>query len=72
MINIMEQPTTTSAATGMAISRALAKARAGNTEALRWLIEQRRAGNALAVRAVAEFQRVHGMQAVFDQISTSN
>jgi hypothetical protein len=56
----MERSTITTAVNGMAVTRALAKARVGDAEALRWLIEQSKAGNVSAIRAIEEFQRVHG------------
>jgi len=65
MNNLMEKPTAnaTSATMGMAVSRALAKARVGDAQALRWLLDQRTAGNFAAGRAVEEFQRSHGVPA---------
>ncbi len=63
MTTMMERPTVTSAANGMAVSRALAKARVGDAQALKWLMEQSKQGNMSAVRAIQEFQLVHGVVA---------
>jgi|GEM_PF-2843803 len=60
MNNLMERPTTTNAVNGMAVCRALAKARVGDAIALKWLMDQSAAGNNAAARAVEEFTRAHG------------
>jgi len=39
----------------VAVTRALMKARSGDREALRWLMEQRTAGNAGAKRALDQY-----------------
>ncbi len=40
-----------------AVPRAAAKARIGDQQALRWLLDQRSAGNAAAARALEEIER---------------
>ena len=45
---------------GIAVIRAFAKARVGDAQALRWLIEQSKAGNVAAVRAIEDYQRLCG------------
>jgi len=67
MYNLKEQPINPSVVGGMAASRALAKARVGDTQALRWLIEQREAGNHFAARAVAELVRAQSPQSLADR-----
>jgi hypothetical protein len=62
MNNLMERPNHSIAANGMAVSRAIAKARVGDAQALRWLNDQRAEGNHLAARALEDFQRAHGSE----------
>lgn len=58
MNTLLEQPKTgPSVVNSMAVTRALAKARLGDQEALRWLVEQRSAGSAVAARALDDYRR---------------
>ncbi len=71
MNNLMERSNHTIAANGIAVSRAVAKARVGDAQALRWLNDQRTAGNHLAARALDEYQRFHGSDAARQELAAS-
>lgn len=59
MNNLMERSKANNPVNCMAVTRALAKARLGDQEALRWLVEQRSTGNQAASRALDEYRRTH-------------
>jgi hypothetical protein len=58
MNTLQERPTMTNSAVNcVAVTRAAAKARFGDQQALRWLLDQRTAGNQYAARAIEEIER---------------
>ena len=57
MNHLMERTKAPNTMNSMAVTRALAKARLGDEEALRWLVEQRAAGNQVATRALDDYRR---------------
>jgi hypothetical protein len=57
-MNTLQERTMTNAGVNCAaVTRAAAKARLGDQQALRWLLDQRTAGNLAAARAVEDLER---------------
>lgn len=59
MNNLMERSKAPNVVNSVAVTRALAKARLGDEQALRWLVDQRTAGNPVAAKALDEYRRNH-------------
>jgi len=57
MNQLIERTKTPNTMNSMAVTRALAKARLGDEQALRWLVDQRAAGSVVAARALDDYRR---------------